>query len=321
MSNAAHNDTNKTHNESTKINYIMIAGPTASGKSRLAIDLAQALDGEVINADSMQLYADLSVLTARPSELDIDTVPHHLYGVLDGARRASVAIWLALATEVITEVRARGRVPIVVGGTGLYFDAAMKGIASIPDVPVKIHDAATALYQEIGGAAFREKLAGLDPPIAARLVDGDRQRLVRAMGVVTATGKKLSTWQAGRHTGALTGAPITLAVLPSREILYRRIDSRFDLMLESGALDEVRDLASRQLDPSLPIMKALGVRALKSFLDGKMTRDEAAYVVKRDSRHYAKRQMTWLRNNYDAQITVKTKLSKSLIENIFSLIR
>ena len=210
VSNAARNNLDKR----TLPEYIMIAGPTASGKSKLAIDLARALDGEVINADSMQLYSDLSVLTARPSDRDIRGVAHHLYGVLDGAQRASVAVWLGWAAEAMAAIRARGRMPIVIGGTGMYLDAAINGIAPIPDVSVEIHVTATTLYENIGGAAFRQKLAALDPPVAARLFDGDRQRLIRAMGVVIATGIPLSTWQAGAHEGALVGRPIKLAILP-----------------------------------------------------------------------------------------------------------
>ena len=316
MSNAAQNTLDKQNLPK----YIMIAGPTASGKSQLALDLASALDGEVVNADSMQLYSDLSILTARPSVRDMKDIAHHLYGVLDGAQRASVAVWLVLAAEAMAAIRARGRMPIVVGGTGMYLDAAMNGIAPTPDVPVKIHEAATTLYQDIGGAAFRQKLAALDPPVAARLVDGDRQRLIRAMGVVTATGRPLSTWQAGAHEGALEGRPIKLAMLPSREILYKRIDDRFDLMLERKVLEEVHRLAKRRLDPTLPLMKALGLSALTSVLNEEITLEEARYTGKRDSRHYAKRQMTWLRNNYNAHMTINKKLSKSLLENIFSLV-
>ena len=316
VSNAAQN----TLDKKKRLEYIMIAGPTASGKSHLAVDLARALDGEVVNADSMQLYSDLSILTARPSARDMGGVVHHLYGILDGAERASVAVWLGLAAEAMTAIRGRGRLPIVIGGTGMYLHAAMNGIAPTPDVPIKIHNTATALYQEIGGAAFRQKLAVLDPTLAAQLVDGDRQRLIRAMGVVTSTGIPLSTWQAGEHKGALEGRPIKLAILPPREVLYKRIDDRFDLMLKSNVLEEVDRLAKRRLDPSLPLMKALGLSALTSVLNGEMTIEEAGYVSKRDSRHYAKRQMTWLRNNYNAHKTINKKLSESLLENIFSLV-
>ena len=324
VSNAMHEALKKARNiasmQKTANSYIMIAGPTASGKSQLAIDLAHALNGEVINADAMQMYADLSILTARPSDKDMNDIPHHLYGIIDGSHRASVAGWLRLAAQSMAGIRARGRVPILIGGTGMYLDAAINGIAPIPDVPAEIHNDAEKLYIDIGGAAFRQNLAILDPLTAARLVDGDRQRLIRAMGVLRATGKPLSKWQATPHEGALVGNPIKLAMLPPREILYQCIDDRFDVMLRAGALDEVCRLAKRQLDPTLPMMKAIGVKALKSFLDGELTLSEAGYIGKRDSRHYAKRQMTWLRNNYNAQITINTKLSKSLMEKIFSLI-
>ena len=307
--------------EQKSTSYIMIAGPTASGKSQVALGLAKALGGEVINADSMQLYADLSVLTARPSLSDMEDVPHHLYGVVNGAHRASVAKWLKLAADAMMLVRSRGNLPIVIGGTGMYLEAAISGIAPVPEVPAKIHEATKDLYQQIGGPAFWKQLAALDLPIAERIANGDSQRLIRAMSVIIATGKPLSAWQARDHKGALIGQALKLAVLPSRDILYSRINERFNKMLDAGALDEVRCLAARNLDPSLPLMKALGLSALKSVLDGKMTMSEAGYISKRDSRHYAKRQMTWLRNNYNAQITLKTKLSKSLIENIFSFIR
>ena len=301
--------------------YIMIAGPTASGKSQLAVDLACQLDGEVINADSMQLYADLSILTARPLPAEMQDIPHHLYGVLDGGHRASVAAWLELAAMAMTAIRARGKMPIIIGGTGMYLDAAVNGIAPIPDVPATIHEDCMALFDAIGGAAFRQKLALHDPLVASRLADGDRQRLIRAMGVFNATGIALGQFQQAEHQGALVGRPVKIAMLPPRDVLYTRIDARFDLMLEQGAMDEVSQLISRQLDTSLPLMKALGVTALKAVLDQEMTIDEAAYIAKRDSRHYAKRQMTWLRNNYNAQITINTKLSESLMESIFSLIR
>jgi len=305
----------------TQPSYIMIAGPTASGKSQLAVDLACQLDGEVINADSMQLYADLSILTARPSKADMQNIPHHLYGVLDGRHRASVAAWLELAATVMTAIRARGKMPIIIGGTGMYLDAAVNGIAPIPDVPADIHQGCVSLFYAIGGAAFRQKLALHDPLVASRLADGDRQRLIRAMGVFNATGITLGQFQKAEHKGALIGRPVKIAILPPRDVLYARIDARFDVMLEKGVMDEVRQLINRQLDPSLPLMKALGVTALKAVLDHEMTIAQAAYIAKRNSRHYAKRQMTWLRNNYNAQMMLNTKLSESLMESIFSIIR
>jgi tRNA dimethylallyltransferase len=301
--------------------YIMIAGPTASGKSQLAIDLARRLGGAVINADSMQLYADLTVLTARPQPQEMQDIPHHLFGICDAAHRASVAEWLGLAATAIANVRAAGQLPIIVGGTGMYLQAGLRGIAPVPDVPADLHQHCIDLYRELGGAKFRDALAGYDADIAARLVDGDSQRLVRAMGVAMATDRPLSWWQQQPHKGALLGSVVTIAMMPPRPTLYDRINQRFDHMLMHGAVDEVARLMARQLDPGLPLMKALGVKPIADFLKGDITKDDAAFIAKRDSRRYAKRQMTWIRNNFNAQITVEKKYSESLYEKIFSLIR
>jgi len=301
--------------------YIMIAGPTASGKSQLAIDLARRFGGAVINADSMQLYADLTVLTARPQPQEMQDIPHHLFGICDAAHRASVAEWLGLAATAITNVRAAGQLPIIVGGTGMYLQAGLRGIAPVPDVPADLHQHCIDLYRELGGAKFRDALAGYDADIAARLVDGDSQRLVRAMGVAMATDRPLSWWQQQPHKGALLGSVVTIAMMPPRPTLYDRINQRFDHMLMHGAVDEVARLMARQLDPGLPLMKALGVTPIAAFLQGDITKDDAAFIAKRDSRRYAKRQMTWIRNNFNAQITVEKKYSESLYEKIFSLIR
>ena len=299
----------------------MIAGPTASGKSQLAIDLARRFGGAVINADSMQLYADLTVLTARPQPQEMQDIPHHLFGICDAAHRASVAEWLGLAATAIANVRAAGQLPIIVGGTGMYLQAGLRGIAPVPDVPADLHQHCIDLYRELGGAKFRDALAGYDADIAARLVDGDSQRLVRAMGVAMATDRPLSWWQQQPHKGALLGSVVTIAVMPPRPTLYDRINQRFDHMLMHGAVDEVARLMARQLDPGLPLMKALGVAPIAAFLQGDITKDDAAFIAKRDSRRYAKRQMTWIRNNFNAQITVEKKYSESLYEKIFSLIR
>ncbi|MGB2333866.1 MAG: tRNA (adenosine(37)-N6)-dimethylallyltransferase MiaA [Candidatus Puniceispirillaceae bacterium] len=301
--------------------YIMIAGPTASGKSQLAIDLARCFGGAVINADSMQLYADLTVLTARPQPQEMQDIPHHLFGICDAAHRASVAEWLGLAATAIANVRAAGQLPIIVGGTGMYLQAGLRGIAPVPDVPADLHQHCIDLYRELGGAKFRDALAGYDADIAARLVDGDSQRLVRAMGVAMATDRPLSWWQQQPHKGALLGSVVTIAMMPPRPTLYDRINQRFDHMLMHGAVDEVARLMARQLDPGLPLMKALGVAPIAAFLQGDITKDDAAFIAKRDSRRYAKRQMTWIRNNFNAQITVEKKYSESLYEKIFSLIR
>ena len=298
--------------------YVVITGPTASGKSALALAIAEMADGVVINADSMQLYGDLHLVTARPDAGDEARVPHRLYGVLDGSERASVGMWLGLAATQMAAARSAGKLPIITGGTGMYINGGLAGIAPIPDVPADIHAECVNRHHAVGGAAFRAELARLDPPLAARLFDGDSQRLVRAMGVVLATGRPLSGWQQEPHKGQLPGVPLCLAVMPPREILYERINKRFDWMLDHGALDEVAALTKRHLDPALPVMKALGVRELSAYLAGDLTLDRAIELAKRDSRRYAKRQMTWIRNNFNPNLMVNEKLSESLCEKIFS---
>ena len=300
--------------------YLMICGPTAAGKSGLALALAEQAGGVVINADSMQLYADLRVVTARPDPQDEARAPHRLYGVIDGGERASVAAWLEMLAGEVAAARATGRLPIIVGGTGMYLQAALQGIAPIPAVPQDIHAACLTQLADQGGTAFRAELATLDPTTADRLFDGDSQRLVRAMGVVRATGRPISAWQADPHEGALAGAAVTIAVVPPRDQTYQRIDQRFEAMMTSGAVAEVETLLKRRLDPSLPVMKALGVREIGAMLAGEISRDRAMELACRDSRHYAKRQMTWIRNNFNAEIMISEKHSESMMQGIFSIL-
>lgn len=299
---------------------LMICGPTAAGKSGLALALAERWGGVIINADSMQLYSDLRILTARPDDAEMARAPHRLYGVMDGAERASVAVWLAMAAEAVAAARQDGALPIIVGGTGLYFHAAIHGIAPIPDVPLEIHAECERQLAARGGATFRAELAGLDPVTASRLHDGDSQRLVRAMGVVLATGRPLSVWQADPHQGALGGVPCRIAMMPPRDGLYAAIDGRFEAMMMQGAKAEVAALAARGLDPSLPVMKAIGVREILAMLAGDMTRQKAIETASRDSRRYAKRQMTWIRNNFNSQIEFNTQETERNIRGIFAIL-
>ena len=299
---------------------LMICGPTAAGKSGLALALAERCGGVIINADSMQLYSDLRVLTARPDEAEMARAPHRLYGVMDGAMRASVAAWLAMADDAVAAARRDGCLPIIVGGTGLYFHAAIHGIAPIPDVPPEIHTACVRHHAEDGGAAFRAALAARDPVTAARLHDGDSQRLVRAMGVVLATGRPLSDWQEDPHQGALQGVPLRVAMMPPRDDLYRTINDRFAMMMTQGAADEVAALAARGLDPSLPVMKAIGVREIMAMQAGELSAEQALETAARDSRRYAKRQMTWICNNFNSQIILETQETERNIQEIFSIL-
>ena len=300
--------------------FVMICGPTAAGKSALALALAERLGGVIINADSMQLYADLRVLTARPDDAEEVRAPHRLYGVIDGGERASVASWLAMAAHEVAMARKAGRLPILIGGTGLYFHAAMHGLAPVPEIPPDIHASCIADHAARGGAAFRKDLFKLDPALAAQLHDGDSQRLVRAMGVVRATGRPLSAWQSDPHEGAVVGHPVRIAMMPPRDELYDRINRRFAAMMEEGAVSEVAILAARQLDPSLPVMKAIGVREIMAFQLGDIDEAEAVNLATRDSRRYAKRQMTWIRNNFHAEMVLEKKFSERNMQEIFSIL-
>ncbi|HLY58681.1 MAG TPA: tRNA (adenosine(37)-N6)-dimethylallyltransferase MiaA [Stellaceae bacterium] len=275
---------------------LVIAGVTASGKSGLALALAERLGGTVINADSMQIYRDLDVLTARPGAEAMAAAPHRLYGVLDGAELCSAARWAGLAKAEVAEAVAGGRVPILCGGTGLYLRTLLHGIASVPAIPDTVRAEARALHAEIGGAAFRAALARLDPAAAGRLAEGDSQRLIRAYEVAAATGTTLGDWQKRAAEGAL-GRPIrAYALLPPRDEVHGAIDARVSRMVAAGALEEVRRLVARGLDPALPVMKAVGVRELASHLRGETSLAEAIEAVRQATRRYAKRQYTWFRH-------------------------
>jgi tRNA dimethylallyltransferase len=276
---------------------IVVAGPTASGKSALALRLAEAVRGIVINADSMQLYRDLPILTARPTPQDEARVPHRLYGILDAADPASVGRWLELAAAAIGEALAEQRPAIVVGGTGLYLHALLRGLAPVPDIPAGVRTAARARLAELGPPAFHAELAGLDPAMAARLRPTDRQRLLRAYEVVIATGRSLAAWhEAAPLRVSLPARRLGLALVPPRAALYERIERRLRDMVERGALDELRALHRRALPPNLPLMKGVAVPELLAHVAGRVDLDTAVARAVIQTRRYAKRQLTWLRH-------------------------
>lgn len=304
---------------------IVVAGPTASGKSRLALAVAEDFRGSVVNADSMQVYRDLRVLTARPSERDLASVPHQLYGEIDAAESCSAGHWRNLALIEIARARGEGRLPIVVGGTGLYLSALLDGIAEIPAVPPAVLAETRALHARLGGEEFRRALAALDPTMAAKLPAADTQRLVRAFAVARATGVALSEWQKRQepHAGPAAAAVV---LLPPREALYAEIDRRLERMFEDGAIDEVRTLLARRLSPLLPAMKAVGVREVARHLAGECSREAALAAAQQATRRYAKRQYTWLRHRLPAgkklcKYTLGTQFSESSKPEIFSFIR
>ena len=273
----------------------LIAGPTASGKSALALRVALATGGEIVGADSMQLYRDLRILSAAPSPDELAQTPHHLVGTADAAERWSVGRWLRAATQVLAGIAGRGRSAIVVGGTGLYFRALTRGLAEIPAIPSEVRGDAEGDFDRMGEDAFRIRLAAIDPAADARIAPGDRQRLVRAWEVYVATATPLSDWQSTGEPALGSAAWTAVALEPPRETLYARCDARLEAMVSSGALDEVRALMARNLDPALPAMKAVGVREFGAHLRGEATLAEALACAQQQTRNYAKRQITWMR--------------------------
>jgi tRNA dimethylallyltransferase len=274
----------------------LIAGPTASGKSRLALEMAEKTGAVIVNADSQQLYADLRILTARPSIEDEARAEHRLYGVADAAESWSVGRWTRAVMPLLDELAAQDRPALLVGGTGLYFNALTRGLADVPAVPDAVRDTVQAAYDLEGEAAFRRRLAEVDPTAAAAITPGDRQRLIRALAVAQATGRSLSDWKADTRPLLAPGSYEALIVEPPRDRLYAACDVRVSQMIQNGALDEVRALLARNLDPTLPAMKAVGVPELAAHLSGATTLDQAVAAIRLSTRHYAKRQLTWFRN-------------------------
>lgn len=278
---------------------VLIAGPTASGKSRLAVELARQLGGIVINADSMQVYGDLRILSARPSAEDEATAPHRLYGHVAASERYSVGRWLVDVGKVLEEVRGSQAMPVIVGGTGLYFKALIEGLATVPPIPPAVRAYWRARGEEEAAEVLHEALATRDPEGAALVRPSDKVRIIRALEVIDGTGRSLDSWhrQAGAHSPLVAAAKAACIVLePDRPQLHERIGARADHMVGAGVLDEVRRLATLGLDRASPAMKAIGVREFLDHLAGKLSLEEAVTSVKTETRRYAKRQTTWFRN-------------------------
>ena len=276
----------------------LIAGPTASGKSALALALAEQTGGVIVNADSAQVYRDIPVLSAAPTADETGRAEHRLYGVLDGALPCSAAQWAQMAKREIADVHASGRIPILAGGTGLYLRTLLEGIAPVPaidpEVRVKVREAATD--------ENRERLEVLDPTASARLKPGDTTRINRALEVILSTGRTLSEWQKQREGGIGGAVDLRpLILLPPREWLYARCDDRFARMLKGDAIAEVEALLARHLNPNLPIMRAIGVREVAAFLHGELSREQAIAAGQQATRRYAKRQYTWFAHQPPAE--------------------
>lgn len=301
---------------------ILIHGPTASGKSALAIELARKLGGEVINADSMQVYRDLQVISARPTEEEMDGVPHHLFGYVDAGTRYSTGEWLEAARAILKRLQRQNKHAVIVGGTGLYLLALTQGLSDIPPVPDDIRAEVKAIAEAEGAEGLRTRLAPHDPDLAERLGTGDKQRLARAYEVWLATGRPLSDFQTERQPPVLKEGEWTgFALTPPRAALYKKIDRRFEGMLMQGAMAEARALVARNLDPELPAMKAHGMPWIAAFVRGEISAEEAAENAKRDTRRYAKRQFTWIGRQFPFWPRIPSPEINDRMRVIFALYR
>jgi tRNA dimethylallyltransferase len=298
---------------------IVIAGPTASGKSALALALAQQIGGVIVNADSAQIYRDLKVLSAAPRAADLKFAEHRLYGIKDGAEACSAAEWAQLARAEIGDIHASGRTPILVGGTGLYLRTLLEGIAPVPPIEpeIRMHVRRARLDDN------REQLERLDPAAAARLSAADTTRINRALEVILSTGRPLSEWQSQRSGGIGDAVAVTaLLLLPPRKWLYSRCDERFARMIDEGAVAEVESLIARKLEPSLPVMQAIGVRELSQYLLGEKSLDEAIAAGQQATRRYAKRQYTWFSHQPPPEWPrLREALDVDRIEKVLALLR
>ena len=282
---------------STRPAAILIAGPTASGKSALAVEVARRFGGAVVNADSMQVYGDLSVLSARPTLEEMKGVPHHLFGHVDGAVNYSVGRWVEDARSSAAELAGQGVIPVFTGGTGMYFKALTQGLSEIPAVPDEVRQRVRSWAEGRAPQELHERLAGLDPVMAGRLRPSDPQRLLRALEIFEATGQSLATFQGSRSASVFAPETcVSIFLAPDRKVLYERIDRRFEAMIEAGAIEEVRALAARGLDPMLPVMRAHGVPGFLDYFTGSVTLEEAIARGQADTRHYSKRQFTFVRH-------------------------
>lgn len=282
-----------------------MAGPTASGKSALAVALARAFGGEVVNADSMQVYRDLSILTARPTEAEMGGVPHHLYGLLTAYAPCTAGRWLGWMHDLLPEIWGAGRLPVVVGGTGMYLGALIHGLAPVPEVPDAVRAAVAADYDAQGAATFAAALAAVDPDSAAAIPPANRQRMIRAMEVARHTGRALSDWQRQPHVGGLGKPPVVIVLDPAREWLYARCDARFDAMLDGGAWHQVKTVMAAGVGPDAPVARGLGTRALMAALAGEVEIPAAVERAKRETRNYAKRQGTWFRHQLNPDVVLR----------------
>lgn len=299
---------------------VCIAGPTASGKSAWAVSLAKKHDGEIINADALQVYQDLTILSARPMPEEMADVPHHLFGHVKGATRYSTGIWLREVVPLIMDILARDKLPILVGGTGLYFKALTEGLADIPSPDARAVNEANRILAEEGIMRLRAEAERLDAIATSRVLGDDPQRLLRIVTVALGTSAPLSVWQRNTRPAIPESSWIGAKLLPDRAMLYERINQRFDIMVREGGLEEVKGLLVQGLAADLPVMKAIGVPQLTQVMTGEVTLSAALEWAKRDTRRFAKRQFTWLRGNMQTWTAIKNVSDKLAFKNKISKI-
>ncbi|WP_135080610.1 tRNA (adenosine(37)-N6)-dimethylallyltransferase MiaA [Terasakiella sp. SH-1] len=308
--------------ESAKNKVVVIGGPTASGKSATAMDVALEFDGVIINADSMQIYRGLPIVTACPRPEDEARVPHRLYQVMDPSETCSAGLWEKMCIEEIKKAWAGGKLPVVTGGTGLYIKTLVQGISQLPAIPDEIRNEVRRRGDMEGVEVLYEELQQKDPEMAGRLKPRDMQRICRALEVLETTGKSLALLQREIKPEPVLKADYdTHVIMPPRDILYERCDRRFNIMLEQGAVEEVRWLNEQKLDPKLPAMKALGVPELLSYVRGEINLEEARETAQMQTRRFAKRQCTWFRNQISNPKIHSAQYSESLRDEIYNKIR
>jgi tRNA dimethylallyltransferase len=301
---------------------IVLAGPTASGKSALSLKLAEDNSITIINADSMQFYQDIPIISAQPTKSDMDLCHHELYGIYPHDAVNSTGEFIRLATNAINLAHSSGKIPILVGGTGLYLKSLIYGIAAIPGIPLEVRNEARELCQKLGTEQFYQLLVKLDPLAAGRIRPSDAQRLVRCYEVMLGTGKSLFSWQKQPTTSIFESTQFLQIVLnPERTTLYNNCNQRFQSMIQNGAIEEVAKLNGLTQDDSLSVRKALGIREITGYLHNKITLNEAVNLAQTNTRHYAKRQMTWFRHQMDAAKIINFTTSKELQDIVPSLIK
>jgi tRNA dimethylallyltransferase len=301
---------------------ILIAGPTASGKSELALAIAERVGGMIINADSMQVYRELRILSARPTHEEETRVPHALYGFVPAREAYSAGRFASDAAAAIGKARSEGLRPIIVGGTGLYFKALLEGLSPVPRIEHAVRDHWRGEAERHGAPELHRRLAKRDPVMAARLAENDTQRVVRALEVIEQTGRSLAEWQKLRDAPVLDEAEtVRLLVTLDRAALQTRVGARFDRMMDDGALEEAKAIAELDLDPTLPAMRAIGLRPLLAALAGESGVDDATAAAKLETRQYIKRQGTWFRRYMISWKNIETQYMESNLSHIIAFIR